>query len=101
MKTISAQARGYFFFITGVLACPCHLPLTLPLLLAVTAGTAIGASLASNIWLIVAVSTIYFVSALALGWRYVTQDENACAVPQPQTTSAMKSRTQSDTVHEV
>ncbi len=98
MKTL----KGYILLITGFLACPCHLPLTLPLLLAVTAGTAIGALLASNIWLIVAVSTIYFVSALALGWRYVTQDEKACEVSQPKLKARMKSQTpQSEAIQEV
>ncbi|MBI4673822.1 MAG: hypothetical protein HY741_19420 [Chloroflexi bacterium] len=90
--------RGYFFVVTGFFACPCHLPLTLPLLLAVTAGTALGAFLANNISLIVVVSTIYFIGALWLGWRYVTQDEKVRQAPQSKTEGRMKSRTRSETI---
>jgi hypothetical protein len=91
---IVRKTRGYFLIVTGFLACPCHLPVTLPLLVALTAGTAIGAFLANNVWLIVAVSTIYFVGAIALGIRYVGQEEKVCAAPEAQT----KPRTVSDAV---
>lgn len=92
MKTISAQARGYFFFITGVLACPCHLPVTLPILIALTAGSALGAFLANSIWLVVALSTIYFIVALMLGFRYLGQKDQTCEMPQRQVQARMKSR---------
>lgn len=78
---IIRKIRGYFLIVTGFLVCPCHLPITLPLLLALTAGTAFGVFLANNVWLIVAVSAAYFVGALALGIHYVGQKERVCAVP--------------------
>jgi hypothetical protein len=81
---IGSQVRGYFLVVTGFLACPCHLPLTLPLLLALTAGTAVGVFLANNVWLIVGVSIVYFVGALASGMRYLGQDEQACELPNAQ-----------------
>ncbi len=77
MNILTAKARGYFLIVTGFLACPCHLPISLSLLLTLTAGTAIAAFLANNVWLIIAFSTIYFVGALAFGWRYLIQDEKA------------------------
>ena len=74
MQPILSKLGSGFFLVTGFIACPCHLPLTLPLLLAVTAGTAFGAFLANNLWLIGAATTIYFIGALALGLRYMTQN---------------------------
>jgi hypothetical protein len=67
--------KSTFFLITGLIACPCHLPVTLPILLALTAGTALGAFLADNVWLVVAVSTAYFIAALALGFSMLGRAE--------------------------
>ncbi len=72
--------KSTFFIVTGFAACPCHLPVTLPLLLALTAGTALGVILAENVWLIAAMMTIYFILALALGWRYLIRTEKECEV---------------------
>lgn len=78
--------KNYFFIITGFLACPCHLPITLPLLIALTAGTALGAFLANNVWLIGALSTVYFIGALALGFGMLGQKESSNASSQSRTT---------------
>jgi hypothetical protein len=53
--------------VTGFLACPCHLIITLPLLLSLLAGTALGSFLSQNSGLVYAGASIYFVVALALG----------------------------------
>lgn len=50
---------------TGVLACPCHLPLTLPLL----AGTAIGAFALGHPLLVVGGLGLYFLAAIFFGAR--------------------------------
>lgn len=74
--------KSYFFMITGFLSCPCHLPLTLPLLLTLTAGTALGAWLAQNAGGITVVLAIYFVIALAIGFGGAsTNKEASCEVP--------------------
>lgn len=88
--------KSAFFFITGLLACPCHLPVTLPLLLALTAGTALGTFLSENVWLIAGVSTIYFLAALTLGFRYLGQEGQACEVPKPKAAAPTKTRAASD-----
>jgi len=49
-----------FLLFTGFLTCPCHLPFLLPALAALLAGTAIGAFIAENTGLLIAVATIYF-----------------------------------------
>ncbi|MBI3538033.1 MAG: hypothetical protein HY070_10815 [Chloroflexi bacterium] len=74
--------KGIFLTLTGFLACPCHLPITFPLALTLTAGTALGAFLANNVWLIVAGSTIYFVGAIAFGLRYLS-GEKFCRTQNP------------------
>lgn len=58
---------GVALTVTGFLACPCHLILTLPLLLSLLAGTALGSFLSRNTGLIYTGAAIYFVVALAVG----------------------------------
>lgn len=59
--------RGYVSMGIGFVACPCHLPLTLPVLLSLTAGTALGAWLRSNTTLVYVFSTIVFMGGFASG----------------------------------
>lgn len=63
----SNRVVGYVLTATALLACPCHLPFTLPLALGLLGGTAFGAALGTNTWLVVAGATIYFVAALGAG----------------------------------
>jgi hypothetical protein len=58
---------GMLLTVTGFLACPCHLIMTLPLLLSLVAGTALGSVLSRNTGLVYAGASISFVVALALG----------------------------------
>jgi len=53
--------------VTGFLACPCHLIITLPGLTSLLAGTALGSFLSRNTGLVYTGAGIYFVVALALG----------------------------------
>jgi hypothetical protein len=58
---------GIALTVTGFLACPCHLIITLPLLISLLASTALGSFLSRNISLVYIGAGIYFVVALALG----------------------------------
>jgi hypothetical protein len=58
---------GVVLTVTGFLACPCHLIITLPLLILLLAGTALGSFLSRNIGLVYTGAGIYFVVALAVG----------------------------------
>lgn len=49
-----------FFLFTGFLTCPCHLPFVLPALAGLLAGTAVGAFIADNTGLLIALATVYF-----------------------------------------
>ncbi len=64
---------GWILAITGFLACPCHLPLTLPILLAVLGGTSLGLFLQQNTGLVLAVATAYFIGALGIGLVLLTR----------------------------
>lgn len=80
MKTIT----GYLLTATALIACPCHLVFTLPLALGLLGGTAFGAALGANTWLVVAGATVYFVVALGAGLYLLnrrTDDEKASASP--------------------
>lgn len=58
---------GYLLAGTALLACPCHLPLTLPLALALLGGTALGPLLAARSDLVIIAAGVYFVAGLVLG----------------------------------
>lgn len=63
------KAGGYVLGITAFLSCPCHLPLTLPLLITLLGSTAWGAFLSENATLIYGLAAAYFVFALLGGMQ--------------------------------
>ena len=65
--------KGYLAGVVAFIACPCHLPITLPLLIALTAGTAFSKWLANNIFPIGAISTVVFIGGLALAFKWFNQ----------------------------
>src|SRR5260370_1953821 len=58
---------GWFLGITGFLACPCHLVITLPLAAALLSGTALGGWITTHQGAIVVGASIYFVGPLPAG----------------------------------
>ena len=97
---------SYALLITGFLACPCHLPLTLPLLIALFGGTALGGWLATHTGLVIGLSTGYFIAALVVGFWLLNDRGNrrepspggaACCPPvtaQSDTTAPLEGRPQ-------
>lgn len=65
------RISGVLLTVTGFLACPCHLIITLPLLASLLAGTALGSFLTHNTTLVYTLAGIYFVVALALGYWFL------------------------------
>ena len=61
------RVSGVLLTVTGFLACPCHLIITLPLLASLLAGTALGSFLTRNTGLVFTSASVYFIVALALG----------------------------------
>lgn len=79
---------GTLLTLSGLLACPCHLPLTLPLLLTLLGGTSLGLFLRANTGLIVVGAGAYFLAAIGAGFFLLTRsprgDERAlcCSLKQ-------------------
>ncbi|MBI3287066.1 MAG: hypothetical protein HYZ68_03365 [Chloroflexi bacterium] len=90
MKSYLQKARGYLAIITALIACPCHLPITLLLLIGLAGGTALGTFLSQNALLIYAASTVYFLGALWIGWRWL--GEGGKGHLKPATTGEVESR---------
>lgn len=81
MQTIKSVGAGLVALIT----CPCHLPLTLPLLLTLTGGTAVGFWLAANQWFVWLGSVVLFVGGLVLMfWMSQTGSGAQCEVSNKQ-----------------
>jgi len=78
------KIRGYVAGGLAVLTCPCHLLITVPLLLALTAGTALGRLISDNVWAIVAASVLLFAFWALLAYRWIGEGEETCALPAEQ-----------------
>jgi glutaredoxin len=63
--------KGYVAGVVAFIACPCHLPITLPILLALTAGTAFGTWLENNTFTVGVISTIIFIGGVVLAFKWV------------------------------
>ena len=62
---------GVVLRVSGLLACPCHLIVTVPLLISGLSGTAQGRFLSRSTGLVYTGASIYFVVALALGYWFL------------------------------
>ncbi len=81
-----SRVWGGVLTVTGFVACPCHLPFTLPLVLGVLGGTGLGSFIGANTGLIYGVFTGYFIAGIGLGWYLLNRRQRAegavCAVPR-------------------
>lgn len=82
---------GYTLAVTAFVACPCHLPFTLPLLVVLLSGTSWGIFIARNTSLVYGLTGSYFVFGLLAGiWlldkakRAKTADCETCQEPGPE-----------------
>lgn len=81
------KALGILVGITAFLACPCHLPLTLPLLLALLAGTPLAGVFEVNLGLLVLGALLYFIFGLMVAVRLLSEKPrqtraDACCEPR-------------------
>lgn len=93
MTTLKGTIAAFLAFVV----CPCHLPLTLPLLLTLTGGSALGLWLASNQWLVWLASTGLFLGGLLLAWYWLTRPAAGaqCETPAAQWDPQRSRRNQS------
>ncbi len=83
MTEIWHKVRGYLASGVALITCPCHLPLTLPLLLSLTAGTAVGVFLERNTGALFAISTALFVGGLALVFHWQGSEASGAGASCP------------------
>ncbi len=80
LKKPAKNLRAYLLLGSALLLCPCHLPVLLGLLAGGVGGSAFTSFLSQNMALVAIFATLYFVFALWMGRRLLTQDRT-CAVP--------------------
>lgn len=75
---------GGVLTVTGFIACPCHLPVTIPLAISLLGGSAAAGFIADHKGLIYGLATAYFIGGLGIGWLLLTRRGKAadcCDVP--------------------
>jgi cytochrome c biogenesis protein CcdA len=78
---IIRKARTLISGAIAFVSCPCHLPVSLPLLVAATAGTSAGVWIANNTFTLGAIATAVFFGSLWLTFYWAKQPA-VCAVPK-------------------
>lgn len=94
MNPSSLERRGRRWIFGSFALCPCHLPLTLGILVTVLGGTAAGAVLRDHVWVAGAVVTAAWVAGTWRGFKLVgLAKQGACALPgQPGVARRRRSR---------
>ncbi len=77
-KEIRSSVSGVIAFIS----CPCHLPITIPLILSLTAGTGFSVWLANHQSIIVGVTTVVFILSLLLTFWWAMKPTETYRVQQ-------------------
>lgn len=79
------EQRGRWWLIGSFLLCPCHLPLTLGVLIAVLGGTSLGAFFRDNAWVAGGLITFFWLLGTTYGFRLIRKAQRsggACAAPR-------------------
>ncbi len=82
-----SNVRAYLAAAAALVTCPCHLVVLMPLLLALTAGTAVGAFLAQHQAWLYALSAGLFILSLALAvvwWSAEDTESTECCAVEPE-----------------
>jgi len=72
MNRLFAKTRGFLAAALALLFCPCHLFITLPVVLSLLGGTVLGRFLRSHTGFLLAASFVFFVAATAVAVRWLT-----------------------------
>jgi len=72
VNRLFANARGFLAAALALVFCPCHLIITLPLVLSLLGGTVFARFLRSHTGFLLAVSFVFFVAAIAFAVRWLT-----------------------------
>ncbi len=72
------KIRSGTMFVISFIACPCHLPITLPLALVLLAGTPAAIWIAQHTNWVYGGMIILFLFSLTLGFRWMSQPAEKC-----------------------
>lgn len=92
--TTKRSVSGILLMGLGFVFCPCHLPITLPLLGAWLGGTAVTGFLGANIALITGLSTVLFVGFMGLGWWLMSRKDDCELDLKPPSSAEVRYGTQ-------
>lgn len=81
------QIRSSGMLAISIVACPCHLPLVLPIALTLLAGTPIAIWLTQSVNWVAGALTIIFLSSLVIGLRWMTTSQSSAMPPSSPTSS--------------
>ncbi len=81
------KIRSGVMFVVAFVSCPCHLPITMPFILALLAGTPAALWLSQHVGWVYGILAGVFLLSLALGfvWAGSTKENEVC---EPRTNSA-------------
>lgn len=63
------------------ISCPCHLPISLPIILSITAGTSLGVWISNNTNMLAMISSVLFLGSLLLTFYWANKQNNVCLIP--------------------
>jgi len=66
-----SENRGRLWLILSYVLCPCHLPITMALVVAAVGGSAVGAALTATMWRLGVVMTVLYGLALWRGFHHL------------------------------
>jgi hypothetical protein len=66
-----SENRGRLWLVLSYVLCPCHLPLTMGLIVAMAGGTAVGAALSASMWRLGVVMTVLYGLSLWRGFHHL------------------------------
>lgn len=67
------KIRSGTMFIISLITCPCHLPITMPLILALLAGISLAVWMTKNTGWVYGGMMLLFIFSLVLGFHWVRQ----------------------------
>lgn len=77
LKKVRIGVSGF----VALVSCPCHLPVTLPIILTITAGTSLGIWIANNTGIVAIISSAIFAGSLFLTFRLANKQDEVCRIP--------------------
>ena len=72
----------WFLVTTGIAACPCHFPLTLPIVVGALGGTGLGGLIAANTGLVYGVGAAYFMISIGLSLYLLIRGSASAGAPR-------------------